>query len=548
MNWIDNGVTRFLGKVADFMFLNLLWIVCSIPIITIGASTTAMYSVMLKLVKNEEGYIVKGFLKAFKENFRQRTLMWLLYLVFGIVIVVDFMLLRMMSQSIRTVMQVFLIFMTILLISMGIYGFALQARYENRIKNTLKNALILTVAKMPYTLLMLVITVVPVVVTFLTVRTLMLGFLVWLLLGVSLIVWLNSLLLRRVFLVFEDIECNNKCTVISPKSCIDASLYRSNSDHGKPSAGACYALKARVAFYAHKYDVAEAAARKVMGMNVYGLYDNYGDLFQPVAELCNEIIFDREYLENPKNSNEGSYIGQFFAPVMMGGWEALSPTQDLIDSYPCKDGKSIKESPFYNPEDPFADRDPRLGFSVLWNGSQIAGKTFNLNNMGDGSHTRTGYSMKKYINPDNDGINNYDWTNFIYIRYAEVLLTFAEARNENLSAPDTEVYDAVNQIRQRPSVNLPPLPSGLSKDQMREAIRLERRLEFAFEGMHLFDTRSYKTTEKDVTKPVYGVNAKGESIFIETRKFNANRDYLWAIPLEEVDLAQGALKQNPGWD
>ena len=214
MNWIDNGVTRFLGKVADFMFLNLLWIVCSIPIITIGASTTAMYSVMLKLVKNEEGYIVKGFLKAFKENFRQSTLMWLLYLVFGIVIVVDFMLLRMMSPSIRTVMQVFLIFMTILLISMGIYGFALQARYETRIKNTLKNALILTVAKMPYTLLMLVITVVPVVVTFLTVRTLMLGFLVWLLLGVSLIVWLNSLLLRRVFLVFEDIETSEKAEKI----------------------------------------------------------------------------------------------------------------------------------------------------------------------------------------------------------------------------------------------------------------------------------------------------------------------------------------------
>ena len=177
MNWIDNGVTRFLGKVADFMFLNLLWIVCSIPIITIGASTTAMYSVMLKIV-------------------------------------VDFMLLRMMSPSIRTVMQVFLIFMTILLISMGIYGFALQARYENPIKNTLKNALILTVAKMPYTLLMLVITVVPVVVTFLTVRTLMLGFLVWLLLGVSLIVWLNSLLLRRVFLVFEDIETPEKAEKI----------------------------------------------------------------------------------------------------------------------------------------------------------------------------------------------------------------------------------------------------------------------------------------------------------------------------------------------
>lgn len=332
------------------------------------------------------------------------------------------------------------------------------------------------------------------------------------------------------------------------KAALNLPDIRTSSDHGKPSAGACYALKARLAFYAHKYDVAETAAQKVMDMGVYDLYNNYGDLFQPVAELCNEIIFDREYLENPKNSSEGSYIGQFFAPVIMGGWEALSPTQDLIDSYPCQDGKSIQESTLYDPENPFANRDPRLGFSVLWNGSQIAGRTFNLNNMGDGSHTRTGYAMRKYINPDNDGINNYDWTNFIYIRYAEVLLTYAEARNETLASPDDKVYKAVNAIRQRPSVDLPPLPAGLSKDQMREAIRLERRLEFAFEGIHLFDTRSYKTTEKDVTKPVFGVNAKGERISVETRKFNPDRDYLWAIPLEEVDLAQGALKQNPGWD
>ena len=66
--------------------------------------------------------------------------------------------------------------------------------------------------------------------------------------------------------------------------------------------------------------------------------------------------------------------------------------------------------------------------------------TFNNKYMGDGNHTRTGYSMRKYINPDNYGIQNYDWTNFIYIRYAEVLLTYAEARNENLSAPDAKVY------------------------------------------------------------------------------------------------------------
>ena len=117
-----------------------------------------------------------------------------------------------------------------------------------------------------------------------------------------------------------------------------------------------------------------------------------------------------------------------------------------------------------------------------------------------------------------------------------------------MSAPDSEVYAAVNQVRQRPSVDLPPLPDGLTKDQMRDAIRLERRLEFAFEGIHLFDTRSYRTTEKDVTKPVYGVNPQGEKILIETRKFDPNRDYLWAIPLTEIDLSQGVLTQNPGWD
>lgn len=321
---------------------------------------------------------------------------------------------------------------------------------------------------------------------------------------------------------------------------------RTAADHGKASAGACYALKARMAFYNHKYDVAEAAAEQVMQSGKFGLYPNYGDLFQPVAETCNEILFDREYVENPKNGSEGSVIGLFFSPCDFGGWEALSPTQDMVDAYPCTDGKSIAESPLYNPAKPFENRDPRLAYSIFWPGTTCGPMTFNNKYMGDGSHTRTGYCMRKYINPDNYQIQNYDWTNFIYIRYAEVLLTYAEARNENLSAPDAKVYDAVNQVRKR--VNLPGLEEGLSKDQMRDAIRLERRLELAFEGIHLFDTRSYRTTEKDVTKPVYGIDPDGKKILIETRKFNPNRDYLWAIPLKEIDLSQGVLKQNPGWD
>lgn len=73
-------------------------------------------------------------------------------------------------------------------------------------------------------------------------------------------------------------------------------------------------------------------------------------------------------------------------------------------------------------------------------------------------------------------------------------------------------------------------------------------MELAFEGIHLFDTRSYKTTEQDVKKPVYGVDATGKKKLIETRNFNPKRDYLWAIPLREIDLSQNVLVQNPEWD
>ena len=126
-------------------------------------------------------------------------------------------------------------------------------------------------------------------------------------------------------------------------------------------------------------------------------------------------------------------------------------------------------------------------------------------------------------------------------------MTYAEARNENVG-PDEKVYAAINEVRQRPSVDMPALEAGLTKEQMREAIRLERRIEFAFEGIHLFDTRSWKTTEEEVKRPVWGINKEGDPIEIEKRNFNPNRDYLWAIPFNEVDLSKGVLKQNPGWE
>ena len=203
-NWIDNPIMRGMGRLADFIILNLLWVVCSIPIITIGASTTALYTVMLKLVKNEEGYIAKGFLKAFKENFKQSTIMWIIFLLISIVFVVDFVSIKLMSDEIGGILQILFLFMGALLAAWMVYAFALQARFVNTVKNTLKNAMILVFAKLPFTVLIVLLTVGPVLVTFLTVRTLVIGVMVWFFAGVSLVAWLNSYLLRFVSKKLEE--------------------------------------------------------------------------------------------------------------------------------------------------------------------------------------------------------------------------------------------------------------------------------------------------------------------------------------------------------
>lgn len=203
MNWTDNVVMRALSRLCDFMLLNILWVICSIPLFTIGASTTALYTVMLKVVKNEEGYIVKGFIAAFKENFKKSTIIWLILAAIGIVIGVDSRLALGMQSTMRTIFQSAFIIFGLVWLCVVIYVFPLTARYENTIKNTIKNALILSVAKLPYTILMVVITAGPVILTFLDVRTLLIGIALWIVIGVSLVTWLNSFLLRKAFEIFH---------------------------------------------------------------------------------------------------------------------------------------------------------------------------------------------------------------------------------------------------------------------------------------------------------------------------------------------------------
>ena len=155
----EGGFTAACSRIFDLMILGFLWILCSLPIITIGASTTALYTVMLKLVKNEEGYIFKVFLHAFKLNFKQSTIIWLILLLCGGVCFVDYRISEMMPGTLGMVFKSVFLLLAFFLISVTIYSFALTARYENTIGATLKNALLLTVAKLPYTILMTALTV-----------------------------------------------------------------------------------------------------------------------------------------------------------------------------------------------------------------------------------------------------------------------------------------------------------------------------------------------------------------------------------------------------
>ena len=185
---MDSPVMRFLSRVCDLIILNLLAIVCSIPIVTIGASITAVFSVTLKMVKGEESYIVRGFFKGFKENFKQATIIWV------IMAVID---------SMRSIFQVLIGAVAVIYLIIFTYLFPYLARFQNSLKNIFKNSLLIAILNLPWTLLMIVCPIALVVVTFLTTTTLVYGSMLWVLMGFAVISYFNSITFRKVFAKYE---------------------------------------------------------------------------------------------------------------------------------------------------------------------------------------------------------------------------------------------------------------------------------------------------------------------------------------------------------
>jgi hypothetical protein len=319
------------------------------------------------------------------------------------------------------------------------------------------------------------------------------------------------------------------------------------SEIGRASRGAALALKARVALRNGRFAIARDAAQAVMDLGLYELYPNYGELFQSAGQNSKEVIFDRQYAVGGDTYNAFGY-----SAASIGGSSVVEPVMALFQKYEFKGAK--------NPDNPFGNIDPRWDFTAYYTGQQIGTGIYNswpTSNTTDRVSanewaTDYGYNLKKWIDYDTYKANpSIGSTNMILIRYADVLLMYAEAKIE-LNEIDQSVYDAINEVRQRPSVEMPAITLGKSQAELRAIVRNERAVELAFEGLRLFDINRWQIGEEKagvVEGMYYKDEATGEwKVWSQgfQRRFRADRDYLWPIPQAEVEI-NDKISQNPNY-
>lgn len=199
---IDSPIMSGLNKLADLIWLNILTFICCIPIITIGASVTALNYVALKMVRDEEGYVTKEYFKSFKQNFRQATIIWLIMLLVAAVIVGDLLIFAFADIAFPSWVKVALVAISVLAIFATMHVFPILARFENTVANTFKNSLYMGILSLPKTILMMIIWAVPTIISLYLFQAfpLVIG------LGISGPVFLSAMLYNKTFKKFEPEE------------------------------------------------------------------------------------------------------------------------------------------------------------------------------------------------------------------------------------------------------------------------------------------------------------------------------------------------------
>ena len=189
-----------MGKVADLCLLNLVCLACCIPIVTAGASITALYYVTLKMVRNEESYIFRSFFKSFKQNFRQATIIHLIMVAAAVLLYLDTNIVKVMGEPMSQIMSVIFAVFTLVYAMILLYLYPILAKFYNSVKNTFTNAILMAIRHLPYTIIMLIICALPLLIFFVPSLQMQMSLILLLLLfGMAVIAYLNSFFLVKIF-------------------------------------------------------------------------------------------------------------------------------------------------------------------------------------------------------------------------------------------------------------------------------------------------------------------------------------------------------------
>lgn len=376
----------------------------------------------------------------------------------------------------------------------------------------------------------------------------------------------------------------------------------SNAENKFATKGAALAMKARIALYMHDYKTAKEAAKACMDLGAYELLANYADIYK--VSNAKEYIFNFPRSVSLNTQLPVGGINRDIVARTAGGNSSHNPSWDLLLAYLCTDGLTIDKSPLFDPRDPFKNRDPRCAATLVPFGSNWLG--FRFQPHPDTLQVLNVSTGLKVANLDNRAVQQFSSYNGlvwkkkvnlnllsvgaehdnIVIRYADVLLMYAEAKIE-LNEIDQTVLATINQVRARAygvtvaDVNKYPVVKETNQEALKTILRIERRMEFAFEGLRYPDLIRWKIAEKALNRPIYGmldvaelrenVVKKGLWFFGDTpkidadglpdlsglyqkklikllvpRTFTASKQYLWPIPASEI-IINPNLKQNPGY-
>ncbi|MFC0513028.1 RagB/SusD family nutrient uptake outer membrane protein [Mucilaginibacter angelicae] len=374
-------------------------------------------------------------------------------------------------------------------------------------------------------------------------------------------------------------------------------------DYGRISKGAALALKARMLLYdaspefngnttwsgfknadgtnlisqtfdREKWKKAADAAKAVIDLGIYDLYKDPGN--NPIKSYrgAHLVPWNSESIFVKKNNN--MWYWDIHASIRAaGGWNGLGPTQELVDAYLMKDGKSITESPLYNENgytnnirNMYVNREPRFYASIQFNGMKfkggaVTGDSVNLEfnftgrdgkKNGGEDYSHTGYLVFKDVSPETNRLTNQNASRpQVMIRLAEMYLNYAEALAE-YGGNDAEAVKYVNLIRERAGIpqygagpNQLPVPAGAN---LIRAIRAERRIELAFEQHRWFDVRRWKTVA-GIMGNLHGMNVENDGDGFYQRVVVGN--HLWKenyyfFPIQQSEIDRDKLMvQNPGW-